>query len=58
MDIIIVSYYDHRDKNLKSVQVEAHGLASAIEEVRWENDYKVLVLSAEYQDITTLINSL
>jgi hypothetical protein len=58
MEEINITYWDNINKTLKNVQVHNYGLIQAIEQIRYENDYNIIVLSVEYSDIQGTINKL
>jgi hypothetical protein len=58
MEEIKVSWYNHRTNTKGESTVSAYSLTDAIDYVRCYENYEILVLKVEYNDIDKLINSL
>jgi len=58
MEKIKVRYYISKTNTIIFEEIEAYGLIEAIEIVRRNNNYSILVLSVEYTDEDELIASI
>lgn len=58
METIKVTYYSYAEDKIKKTSVNAYSLTEAIQMVRIENDFSILVVRAEWSDIYSLIKSL
>lgn len=58
MEKIIVEFYSNETGKINKTELSCYGLKEAIEAVRSANEFKVVVISAEYKDKQAFIDGI